>query len=311
MLNVRTTLLVSLVTTVGFGLILGCKDAPPAGAAEDAAATPVAEVPSAVASPYAAEAVADAVNPNHSPTYAGPTGSIEGTITVSGDPAPSTGLDFSKCPAAERVFGKTFREGAALADGSRPLADALVVITGYAGFVIPEKTPSKRVTIDGCVFSARTIDLTFGQVIEVANKDVKLHAPQLDTNVLPALMVAPPNGPPVSVYPRKPGFSTLSDQLGPPYVVADVYAMLQPLHTTSSIDGHYRIDGVPVGKLDVNVRLKAINKDVTRSVDVVAGVVQKVDITLEYHAAIDAGAPKPGALGVTVPKGPKKPDPPR
>lgn len=307
MLTVRTTLLLSLVTTVGFGLILGCKDAPPApGAAEDAAATPVAAVPSGMASPYVAETVAATLNPNNSPTYGGPTGSIEGTITVAGDPAPSTGFDFSKCPGAERVYGKTFREGAPLADGSRPLADALVVVTGYAGFVLSEKNPAKRVNIDGCAFNARTIDLTFGQQIEVANKDAKLHAPQIDNNVLPALMVAPPNGDPVSVYPRKPGHSLLTDQMGPPYMVADVYAMLQPLHTTSGVDGHYRVDGVPVGKLDVNVRLKAINKDVTRSVDVVAGVVQKVDITLEYHAPVDAGAPK-----LTSPVGPKKPAPPR
>lgn len=260
-----------------------------------------------MASPYKPETVASAINPNSSPTYRGATGSVEGTITVTGDPAPSTGFDFSKCPDAERIYGKTFREGLPLPDGSRPLADALVVITGYAGFVIEEKSPVKQLTFEGCALSARTIDLTFGQQIAVTNKDVKLHAPQIDDNVLPALMVAPPNGDPVFVYPRKPGHALLSDQMGPAYVVADVYSIYQPLHTTSDLSGHYRVDGVPIGKLEVNVRLKTINKDVIRSVEVIAGVVHKLDIALEYHApVVDAGAAKK----VTAPAGPKRPEPP-
>jgi hypothetical protein len=307
MSNVRTIPFFPLAILPAFGLILGCKGAPPAPSVIDDAATPVAEAPSGMAAAYRPEAVASATNPNSSPTYSGPTGSVEGTITVTGDPAPGSGFDFSKCPDAERIYGKTFREGAPLPDGSRPLADALVVITGYAGFVIAEKNPVKRVTFEGCAFSARTIDLTFGQQIAVSNKDAKLHAPQIDDNVLPALMVAPPNGDPVYVYPRKPGHALLSDQMGPAYVVADVYSIYQPLHTTSDLSGHYRVDGVPVGKLEVNVRLKTINKDVIRPVEVIAGVVQKVDITLEYHAPIDAGAAKK----VTSPAGPKKPEPPR
>src|SRR5580693_3270897 len=42
------------------------------------------------------------VNPAHLPVYQGPTGSIEGTVTVTGDPSPDTkNREYSKCPQGE------------------------------------------------------------------------------------------------------------------------------------------------------------------------------------------------------------------
>jgi hypothetical protein len=71
------------------------------------------------------------------------------------------------------------------------------------------------------------------------------------------------------------------------YLRADVYALLQPLHTVTSLDGHYRIDGIPVGKVSVGTRLARIRKDVSRSVDVEANVVKTVDLSLEFKVATD------------------------
>jgi hypothetical protein len=244
--------------------------------------------------PLPPEVIEAVVNANKRPPYNGHTGSLEGTITVIGDPAPAAAYvptDFARCPAAEKVYGKTFREGAPLADGSRPLADALVVVTGFSDFV-PETSPVKTITIENCALSARTIDLTFGQRIEIKNKDHAVYGLEISTNPMPALMVAPPSGDPVSVYPRTPGYSTLIERMQAKYMQADVYALLQPLHTVSAVDGHFRLDGIPVGKLQVNVRLSAINRDVSKDVEILAGVVQKVDIQLEHRLpAVEVSAP--------------------
>lgn len=287
--------------------LAACKDSTPAvGDAATSlapqqsgvAATPSAPM-NAIAVPSAS--VAAMVNPSNLPVYTGKTGSLEGTISVKGDPAPpTTGLDFHKCPQAEAVYGKTFREGATLADGSRQLGDALVVITGYSGAYIPEKNPARRIDIKDCAYQTRTIDLTYGQKLEIANHDAKgFYAPQLDAWPTAALMVPPPNGDPISLYPTKPGFSTLSDRLGGP-LNGDVYTLLQPLHTVSDTSGHYRIDGIPIGKVNLNVRLRAINHDVTKEVEIHDGVVEHADVVLEYKTPPpapkppgDAGPPKP------------------
>jgi hypothetical protein len=233
------------------------------------------------------EKVEGFVNPKKAPVYTGPTGSLQGTITITGDPPPDVpGQDFSKCPAARDVYGKLFRVGAKLDNGSRVLADALVAVTGYAGFV-PERQLAKRVSFENCTFNTRTIDLTMGQKLEVTNASSKLIAPALAQAPLPALMLATQNTAPVNVVPQKPGYYTVVDRMELTYLRADLYAMLTPLHTVTSIDGHYRIDGIPVGQVTVNARLPMIRKETSRPIEVHANTVETVDLTLAFTAATE------------------------
>ncbi|WP_394820755.1 hypothetical protein [Pendulispora albinea] len=253
--------------------------------------------------PLPAASVLGVVNPNNLPIYAGPTASIEGTITVTGDPPAKVDADFSRCPEAEAIYGKTFREGPALPDGSRPLADALIVITGYSGYIVAERRAKKQIAIDGCAYSTRTVDLTFGQLLDVQNRDTKMHAPELANHVMPALIVAPPGGDPVSVYPVAPGLTLLTDKMGPLWMVADVYTVPQPLHTVTDRNGHYRIDGIPTeradhtpidGDLEMNVTLRVLPRYVKKPLPrLTPGVVERVDAQLENRPlppAPDAGA---------------------
>jgi hypothetical protein len=222
-------------------------------------------------------------NPNNLPPYSGPTGSIEGTITVTGDPPPDTKADFSKCPLAQVEYGKLFREGQPRPDGSRPLADAIVGVTGYSGFYVPDPDPVRSISIEDCGFSSRTVDMTIGQTLEVQNKTKRLYAPTLVQIDTPALMVATPGGDPVKLYPAKPGYYTLIDRIGADYMTANVYVVAYPLHAVSGLDGHYRIDGVPVGNLRVSARLAAIQKTTSAPIDVHANVVEHVDLQLNYR----------------------------
>jgi len=225
------------------------------------------------------------VNPGHLPAYDGPTGSIEGTIRVDGPAAPDRKeLDFGKCPDAAFVYGKLFREGSVAAlDGSRPLADAIVAVTGYSGFYVPERADAVALKIDGCTFGAKTVAMTFGQRLDISSSANEIWAPTLTQAPTPALMVVNSHTDPVKLYPPHPGYFTLVDTtMAHQYAQTDVYALLQPLHAVSGIDGHYRIDGVPVGKMKVNARLAALGREASAEVEVTKGVVQHADLLLHY-----------------------------
>jgi hypothetical protein len=233
------------------------------------------------------------VNPDHLPAYNGPTGSIEGTISVLGDPPPDVpDIDTSRCADAKQIYGKAFRTGAKLDDGSFALADALVVVTEYAGGFIAEKSPVKLVTIAGCAYDKRTIDVTFGQKLQIVNHDAKgFYAPVLSNMNMPAVMIPAPNGDPITIYPDKPGFAHVTDRMGSP-LAADLYVFQQPLHTVTDTSGHYRIDGIPVGNAKVNALSMAMARlrsksNVVKPIEIHDGVVAHVDLVLTF---------KPGAI---------------
>lgn len=242
------------------------------------------------------EAIQKALNPDHLPTYEGPTGSVEGIVSVVGDAAPVVAQDFSRCPAAQAIWGHAFREGPAV-EGSkaRALADAIVVVTGYKGVYVPEKHEAQSLTIDGCGFSARTVAMTFGQRLDISNHTKEFWAPYLTSDSSPATMVAVPGASePVHLYPRAPGHVFLKERERP-YAVVDVYTFLHPLHATTDLSGHYRIDGIPVGKLQVTVVHPQFSSAKTVDLDVKAGVVDSLNLELTFEekaeAATDASAP--------------------
>ena len=168
-----------------------------------------------------------------------------------------------------------------------------VGVTGYSGYYIPEKREAKDAVLEDCAFTHRTIDLTYGQRLDITNKTDALFAPALSGSYAPALMVAMPHGDAVRLYPPKPGYYTISDRFDGVYLKADVYVLLHPLHAVSDLDGHFRIDGIPAKtKLTVFARLATIG-ETAKDVEVLAGVVSKIDLTLS-NSPRDAGAPDAG-----------------
>jgi hypothetical protein len=240
------------------------------------------------------------LNPEGFPPYQGPTGSVEGTVSVRGLPAPNVPLNTSQCPAALDTYGKLFREGKPeTRNGPRALADAVVVVTGYAGFYLPDQNDAVKVTITpSCAYPARTIAITYGQRLDISNRSKLLFAPTIDDSMSVAVMVAPPeeNGEPVRLYPGRAGHFALVDRMEP-FVHEDLYVFRHPLHAVTDSAGHYRIDGLPVGKLEVGVHHPAVGADAEAPVDVVAGVVQKVDLTLTFEPKLEV---KVGDAGVPV-----------
>jgi hypothetical protein len=285
-----------LVTAVGtIAFCVGCsrRTAEPSSA-NDAGAI-VAPRPTAPvnALPTPSASVEALVNPEKLPVYGGPTGIVEGTVLVRGPNAPEIpGLDFRSCPAALDTYGKLFRAGPARPDGLKPVADAVVAITGYTGYYLPEGAEAHRVAIGtNCGYRVRAIDMTFGQRLEVVNDSTLTFAPYLDDVFQPAVMIAPPqqHGDAVKIYPPHPGHYLLYDQLQK-FVEENVYVLRQPLHAASDIKGHFRIEGVPVGKLKIGAELANVG-DVQSDVDVRPTVVENVELVVTYTPS-DAGLPK-------------------
>jgi hypothetical protein len=232
------------------------------------------------------------VNPGKLPLYQGPTGSLEGTVFLQGPEAPLVPqLDTHTCPAAIDTYGKLFRTGPPNADHLRPLADALVAVTGYVGYFIPDRSAAEQVTIGAnCGYSTRAIAMTFGQRLEIANESTIPFAPTLQGAFQPAVMIVPPggHGAPVKIYPPKTGYFALGDTMQP-FVHEDVFVLRQPFHAVTDLNGHYRIDGVPIGTLKVSALLAPIGASVDRDITIRANVVETADLVLTYTPS-DAGA---------------------
>jgi hypothetical protein len=208
-----------------------------------------------VAKPEGEEAnVLAVVNPEGLPKYAGPTGTLVGNVYVTGDAPPTQSFDYKRCNdarRAEEMYGKLFREEAL--DGKRALLDAVVGVIGYGDAYIPAPQEPVRVEIKNCALSARTYLLTFGQSLNIFNleapKKTNFFAVDLQAGAGPALMVAPPQGEPTNVRPRKVGHDLLVDKMDRPFLVADVFVTRHPLHAVTRAAGAYRISGIPVGEL--------------------------------------------------------------
>ena len=221
------------------------------------------------------------------------------------NPPPDTGLSIpAKCNEAQMTHGKLFRVGQ-----DKTLGDVLVAITDYTGFV-PAKAPAEKVTIHGCALSKRTVAMAFGQRLEVANLDqVDSYMPYLDGAPSKVVMVAPPNGDPVKLYPPEPGHYLIRDQLPNPFLVADVFVLAYATHDTTGLDGQYEIKGVPTGKVKLSAFLPALNKVVEKVIDVREGN-NTVDLTMTFDAKKDL-APGAAASASAGPAGSAKVAPPK
>ena len=286
----------AVVTLALAASVAACKD-PPAPAQPDA--TPAASVAPVEAAapppqnnnPYTPEQIRKVTNPTGLAPYAGPTGSVEGTITVRGGEPPRVEADFSRCPDGAGAYGTQYRVGAPGAEaGTHELADAIVAITGYEGFIAP-KTDYVSISFEGCAYDRRTVLLTYGQRVEVLNRSKKqLITPDIDGVPVISLRIAAPQSiAPVKLYPPGVGRFRLIDRGVLKYVSEDVYVLRQPLHSASDLKGHYRIDGIPVGKATVNVAHPAFSGDSAKEVQIAPNVVLRVDLTLAGPGA-DAGA---------------------
>src|SRR5262249_36574569 len=135
----------------------------------------------------------------------------------------------------------------------RTLADTMITVTGYNGFV-PAKGDEHPIKIHGCAYDRRTVVMTYGQHLEVFNTDSKeSYLPKLDGANMPAQMAAMPRGDSVKLYPNEVGYYALKDDANHGWMYADVFVVPYATHAVTGLDGRYRIDGIPPGKVKVSM----------------------------------------------------------
>jgi hypothetical protein len=258
----------------------------PASAPSASVFKPAAPVPSGL--PGMGAEVSRVVNPQNEPVYAGPTGSVKGVVTASGDLAPLTKAHTEKikdpCPEGREAYSHLFREGM-----MRSLADVLVAVTGYSGYV-PASAPKVTIAARGCAFSTRTLSLTFGQAIDVVSKDGEGYVPNLLGSNMKAQLVALPGGAPSTVYPPAPGHYFLTDDIKV-FMLTDVFVLKYSTHDVTSLDGHYEITGIPVGKARISALLPATRAVVEQDIEIKAGQALELPLTLPFDAKAFAQAP--------------------
>lgn len=272
-------------------------DAPSMSASASAStAPPDAGRPSASALargvPIPAERVTSAVNPKRRPVFSGPTGTIRGTVRMKGDRAPvDAALEVPRdCTLTRDMYGPLFREGM-----QRALADVLVTVTGYEGYV-PAREPAKVVEARGCAWNAKTLALTFGQRFEVTNKDTKSYMPRLMGARALAELVLVPGGDAIRLYPEQPGRYALKDNFHDS-MHADVYVLKFATFDVTGLDGRYEIAGVPAGEVTVNTLLPALSAISEKKVRLAPNATLELDFELRFdrrewaaRRASDAGA---------------------
>ncbi len=244
--------------------------------------------------PLSDQQIAKMVNPTNATEYTGPTGVVEGTITVKGDPpALRTFMTLPKeCViSANAIYAPAYRAGP-----KGELADALVGVIGVQGYVRPSRE-DKVVTIKNCAIEPTVIDVSFGQRLMVANADAMPYMPQIpDKMVIRRLALKDMS--PVPILLTQTGAISMTWLAGamPGTDVPTVTLFVLPnaLHQVTQLDGKYRITGVPVGKAKVTATHLGMN-EALKDVTIEAGKSLKVDLVLEYKNPTAAAAPKPSS----------------
>ncbi len=278
----------------------GCKGPPtlteatPAEPSVYVAASSAPPKPSATAPdvsdtyPLSEDEIRAIVNPSNQSEYTGPTGVVEGTITVIGDPPDIT--TYPKipptCSHGAAVHGATYRKGPKDA-----LEGALVAVIGYSGYV---RTPrdDRSITIRDCAIEPPVVDLTIGQRLMVTNDDDVPYMPQVAAKMVVRRIALKGMTPvPVMLTHIAPYAMSwlLNEAPSPDVPTATVFVLPSPLHVVTALDGKYRVAGIPVGKAKLTIAHIGM-PEVMKDVEIKAGEVLKLDLQMTFKGK---GPPAP------------------
>lgn len=237
--------------------------------------------------------VQSVVNPKKLEPYSGATGSVRGVVLATGDPPPALPEVLAKmeatCTKSRAMYGTLFREGP-----QRELADVLVAVTEYEGFV-PAKNPEVKVLAEGCAWPARTVAMTFGQKLLIDGADNRPYVPELLGQPMPAQLFVLPTAPPVELPPKKPGRFKLVDSMRL-FNVAEVFVL--PYATVAVTDevGRFEITGIPVGTVKVNALLPETGAVAGQEITIEADKATELKFELTFDRAAYDKKEKPTPL---------------
>ncbi len=239
------------------------------------------------------EVVEPVINPKKLEPYAGPTGIVRGVVRATGDKAPELPKTVAKmeasCDRSRSVFGVLFREGE-----NRELADVLVAVTHYEGFV-PAKEDTLKVWGKGCAWDQRTYAMTFGMQLEIDGADNRPYVPELLGQPMPAQLFVLPTAPAVKLPPKKPGRYKLVDSMRL-FNAAELFVLPYATTDVTGLDGTFEIQGIPVGEVQINALLPQTGQTAEKKITIEEGKVTEVDFELSFDRSAWDKAPKPTPL---------------
>lgn len=268
--------------------------APPASASAPEVKQPSAQEAREVAMKLPAEEqVQPIVNPKKLPPYSGPVGGVRGTITISGDSAPDLPEVLAKmdahCTDSRQTFGKVFREGP-----GRTLADVLVAVTGYDGYV-PIVQTDFVVRAEGCAFHTRTVAITYGQRLVIEGLDNRPYVPEVLGQPLPAQLFVLPTMPRVSIAPRSPGRFKLVDSMRL-FNVSELFVLPYRTVAVTGLNGQFEIQGIPAGQVRIDALLPQTQGVSGRQIEILAGKTVEINLEISFSSEAWEKRDKPDQL---------------
>jgi hypothetical protein len=227
--------------------------------------------------------VSKVVNPKGLKAFDGSTATVRGVVRATGDASIDRPEIVAKigddCAEAKAFYAPALREGP-----GRTLADVLVTVTGYDGYV-PPAAEKVKLEAQGCSYGTRTIALTFGQKLEVFSKDKRSYVPDLVGQKMDSQLVATPFGRGAAeVYPKEPGGYVLIDNLRL-YSAAELLVLKYSTHQVTGLDGRFEIGRIPAGPVTVTAFLPATGATVQKKVDLKGGESLDLEFALPFDAA--------------------------
>ncbi|NRA33634.1 MAG: carboxypeptidase regulatory-like domain-containing protein [Polyangiaceae bacterium] len=250
-------------------------------APKESTATATAAAALAKAKAATQEQALKVLNPKGTASYSGPTGTVSGVVTMSGDAPPTLDKVLAKipkgrCEGARSMYGRLFREGE-----GRTLGDVLVAVTKFKGY-IPVKSDTVHLRPADCAYQSRTIGMTFGQVLSVQSAGKDSYIPQLIGVSSPALLVALPRGKAIELLLPRPGSFGLIDNTHS-YIYADVVVLRYATFDVTGLDGRFDIGELPPGELTVSAYLPVTGQSVQQTVTVKAGANSEISFSLAFE----------------------------
>lgn len=225
--------------------------------------------------------------------YTGPTGTVRGVVRATGDAPARLPKILAKieqgCTRSAETFGVVFREGK-----ERALADVLVAVTGYQGYV-PAPDTEVLVEAKGCAWDRRTVAMTYGQRMRIVGKDKRPYVPEILGQPMPAQLFVLPSAPTLDISPQQPGRFKLVDSMRL-YNIAELFVLPYATVDVTDLSGSFEIKGIPTGPVKVNAFLPQTGKVVEKEVTIEEGKVLELEFELPFDRATWDQTPQPTPL---------------
>jgi plastocyanin len=177
-------------------------------------------------------------------------GSISGTVTLDGKPAPGRPINMSAEPYCAKAHSTPVVPQDVVVGEKSSVANVVVFVKDGLSSDYSFPTPSDAVTLDqkGCMYDPHVIALMAGQTLTVKNDDQTAH------NIHPTPkdnrewnQSQPPGAPPIEQSFARPELAIPVKCNVHPWMKSYIFVFRNPYYAVTTKDGRFEIKGLPPG----------------------------------------------------------------